>query len=91
MVTQCGGKDTGSILGHGKDSHCIHICIYSCLSCNALPAKTTFFHPTPVAKSICKSNSVQRIVATCSFADISEVSTFEAFNLVKLKEVLWIR
>ena len=58
---------------------------YAFLS-NAALSNTTL-----VAKSICKSNSVQRIVATCSFADISEVSTFEAFNLVKLKEVLWIR
>ena len=57
----------------------------------AFLSSATGSNTTPVAKSICKSNSLQRIVATCPFADISEVSTFEAFNLVKLKEVLWIR
>ena len=74
-----------------EDNH--HSFIFLCFSDGgyAFLSKAALSNTTPVAKSICKSNSVQRIVATCSFADISEVSTFEAFNLVKLKEVLWIR
>ena len=74
-----------------EDNH--HSFIFLCFSDGgyAFLSNAALSNTTPVAKSICKSNSVQRIVATCSFADISEVSTFEAFNLVKLKEVLWIR
>ena len=70
-----------------------HSFIFLCFSDGgyAFLSKAALSNTSPVAKSICKSNSVQRIVATCSFADISEVSTYEAFNLVKLKEVLWIR
>ena len=74
-----------------EDNH--HSFIFLCFSDGgyAFLSKAALSNTAPVAKSICKSNSVQRIVATCSFADISEVNTFEAFNLVKLKEVLWIR
>ncbi len=70
-----------------------HSFIFLCFSDGgyAFLSNAALSNTTLVAKSICKSNSIQRIVATCSFADISEVSTFEAFNLVKLKEVLWIR
>ena len=70
-----------------------HSFIFLCFSDggDAFLSNAALSNTTPVAKSICKSNSVQRIVATSSFADISEVSTFEAFNMVKLKEVLWIR
>ena len=46
----------------------------------AFLSKTALSNTRSVAKSICKSNSVQRIVATSSFADITKVSTFEAFN-----------
>ena len=82
---------SGRIETDAEDNH--HSFIFLCFSHGgfAFFSKAALSNTTPVAKSICKSNSVQRIVATCSFADISEVSTFEAFNLVKLKEVLWIR
>ena len=82
---------SGRIETDAEDNH--HSFIFLCFSDGgyAFLPNAALSNTTPVAKSICKSNSVQRIVATCSFADISEVSTFEAFNLVKLKEVLWIR
>ncbi len=51
-------KDIGSILGDDKDNHHIHICRYTCLSCNALPAKTTFLYPTAIVKPIRKGNLV---------------------------------
>ena len=59
-----------------------HSFIFLCFSDGgyAFLSNAALSNTTPVAKSICKSNSVQRIVAICSFADISEVSTFEAFN-----------
>ena len=73
---------SGSIETDAEDNH--HSFIFLCFSHGgfAFFSKAALSNTTPVAKSICKSNSVQRIVATCSFADISEVSTFEAFNLV---------
>ena len=82
---------SGRIETDAEDNH--HSFIFLCSSDGgyAFLSNAALSNTTLVAKSICKSNSVQRIVATCSFADISEVSTFEAFNLVKLKEVLWIR
>ena len=82
---------SGRIETDAEDNH--HSFIFLCFSDGgyAFLSNAALSNTTPVAKSICKSNSVQRIVATCSFADISEVSTFEAFNFVKLKEVLWIR
>ena len=82
---------SGRIETDAEDNH--HSFIFLCSSDGgyAFLSNAALSNRTLVAKSICKSNSVQRIVATCSFADISEVSTFEAFNLVKLKEVLWIR
>ena len=82
---------SGRIETDAEDNH--HNFIFLCFSDGgyAFLSNAALSNTTLVAKSICKSNSVQRIVATCSFADISEVSTFEAFNLLKLKEVLWIR
>ena len=74
-----------------EDNHHSFIFLYFSDSGYAFLSKAALSNTTPVAKSIRKSNFVQRIVANCSFADISEVSTFEAFNLEKLKEVLWIR
>ena len=82
---------SGRIETDAEDNH--HSFIFLCFSNggNAFLSKAALSNTTPVAKSICKSNSVERIVAISSFADISEISTFEAFNLGKLKEVLWIR
>ena len=82
---------SGRIETDAEDNH--HSFVFLCFSNGgyAFLSKAALSNTTPVAKSICKGNSVQRSVATCSFADISEVSTFEAFNLVKLKEVLWIK
>ena len=82
---------SGRIETDAEDYH--HSFIFLCFSDGsyAFLSNAALSNTTPVAKSICKSNSVQRIMATSSFADISEVSTFEAYNLVKLKEVLWIR
>ena len=45
-------KDTGNILGDDKDNHHISIRRCTCLSCNALPAKTTFLYPTAIAKPL---------------------------------------
>ena len=56
-------KDIGSILGDDKDNHHVSIRRCTCLSCNALPAKTTFLYPTAIAKPICSGNPVKRIVA----------------------------
>ena len=56
-------KDIGSILGDDEDNHHIHIRRCTCLSCNALPAKTTFLYPTAIAKSIYSGNPVLRIMA----------------------------
>ena len=82
---------TGRIETDAEDNH--HNFIFLCFSDGgyAFLSRAALSNTTPVAKSICKSNSLQRIVATCPFADISEVSTFEALNLLKLEEVLWIR
>ena len=82
---------SGRIETDAEDNH--HSFIFLCFSDGgyAFLSKAALSNTTPVAKSICKSNSLQRIVATCPFADISEVSTFEALNLLKLEEVLWIR
>ena len=82
---------SGRIETDAEDNH--HSFIFLCFSDGgyAFLSNAALSNTTPVAKSICKSNSVQRIVATCSFADISEVSTLGTFNFVKLKEVLWIR
>ena len=82
---------SGRIETDAEDNHHSFIFLYFSDGGYALLSKVTLSNTTPIAKSICESNSVQRIVATSSFTDISEVSTFEAFNLVKLKEVLWIR
>ena len=40
-------------LENDKDNHHISIRRCTCLSCNALPAKTTFLYPTAIAKPIC--------------------------------------
>jgi len=82
---------SGRIETDAEDNH--YSFIFLCFSDGgyAFLSRAALSNTTPVAKSICKSNFVQRIVATCSFAYIPEISTFEAFNLVKLKEVLWIR
>ena len=63
-------KDTGSIFGDDKDTHHIHIRRCDPLSCNALPAKTTFLYPTTIAKSNCENNPLQRIMASGAVADI---------------------
>ena len=41
-----------------KDNHHIHIRRCTCLSCNALPAKTTFLYPTAIAKPLRYGNPV---------------------------------
>ena len=71
---------SGRIETDAEDNH--HSFIFLCFNHGgfAFFSKAALSNTTAIAKSICKSNSVQRIVATCSFADISEVSTFEAFN-----------
>ncbi|CAI8294502.1 MAG: Uncharacterised protein [Alphaproteobacteria bacterium UBA4588] len=53
MAIKEGWKDTGIILSDDKDNHHIHIRRCTYLSCNALPAKTTFFYPTAIVKLIC--------------------------------------
>ncbi len=81
----------GRIETDAEDNHHRFIFMYFSDSGYAFLSKAALSNTTPVAKSICKSNSVQRIVANSPLADISEVSTFEAFNLIKLKEVSWIK
>ena len=71
---------SGKIETDAQDYYHNSILLYFGNSGYAFLSKTALSNTTSVAKSICKSNSVQRIVATSSFADISEVSTFEAFN-----------
>ena len=56
-------KDIGSILSDDKDNHHIHIRRCTCLSCNALPTKTTFLDTKPIAKPIRLGKPIQRIVA----------------------------
>ena len=72
---------SGRIETDAEDNHHSFIFLFFSDGGYAFLSNAALANTTPVAKSICKSNSIQRIVATCSFADISEVSTFEAFNL----------
>ena len=71
---------SGRIETDAEDNH--HSFIFLCFSDGgyAFLSNAALSNTTPVAKSICKSNSFKRIVATSSFTDISEVSTFDAFN-----------
>ena len=75
---------SGRIETDAEDNH--HSFIFLCFSDAgyAFLSDAALSNTTPVAKSICKSNSVQRIVATSSFAYISKVSTFEAVNYFPL-------
>ena len=62
-----------------EDNNHSFIFLYFSDSGYAFLSKAALSNTTPITKSICKSNSVQRIVATSSFTDISEVDMSAAF------------
>ena len=55
---------------NAKDSCYLNASIRTCNIRNALPAKAAFLDTTPIAKSISKSNPIQRIEAFNKAADI---------------------
>ena len=71
---------SGKIGIHAEDNDHRFVFLCTCSIGDALFFTVALASTTPIAKSTCKSNSTQRIVATSSFADISEVSTLYIFT-----------